>query len=83
MMDDYRDAIGDNEATTEEVKKRATFMLSLIPHKSAWTENDRIILEGIIDEIEANKNRAPSYDLPVYDKYLNWLKFLKKKIINE
>lgn len=53
------------------------------PKSDDWTENDRTILDGIIDEIEANKNEAPSYDLPTYDKFLNWLKSLKKKIINE
>ena len=54
-----------------------------IGQKPSWTEDDRKALEGIIDEIEANKNEAPSYYLPTYDKYLNWLKSLKKKIINE
>lgn len=82
-MDDYRDAIGDYEVTTEEVKKHATYMLSLIPYKPSWSEEDEKNLQGIISEIEANKNSAPSYDLPTYDKFLNWLKFLKKKIINE
>jgi len=53
------------------------------PKSDAWTEKDKIILEGIIDEIEANKNSAPSYDLPTYDKFLNWLESLKKKIKND
>lgn len=51
--------------------------------KGVWTEPDRTILDGIIDEIEVNKNEAPSYDLPTYDKYLNWLKSLKNKIKND
>lgn len=33
MMNAYRDAIGDNDVTTEEVKKHATYLLSLISHK--------------------------------------------------
>ena len=31
LMNDYRDAIGDNDATTEEVKKHSEYLLSLIP----------------------------------------------------
>lgn len=53
------------------------------PKSDVWTEQDKKILEGIIDEIEVNKNEAPSYDLPTYDKYLNWLKSLKNKIKND
>ncbi len=52
------------------------------PKSDVWTEQDKTILEGIICEIEANKNNAPSYDLPTYDKFLNWLESLKKKIKN-
>jgi len=54
-----------------------------IKQKSSWSEEDENNLQGIIDEIEANKNEAPSYDLPTYDQYLNWLKSLKNKIKNE
>ena len=50
---------------------------------AAWSEEDELNLKGIIDEIEANKNSAPSYDLPTYDKYLNWLESLKKRIKND
>ena len=35
MMNAYRDAIGDNDVTTEEIKKHAAYMLSLIPNKPA------------------------------------------------
>lgn len=54
-----------------------------IKQKPSWSEEDEKNLQGIIDEIEANKNEAPSYDLSTYDKYLNWLKSLKNKIKNE
>ena len=33
MMNAYRDAIGANDVTTEEIKKHAKYLLSLIPHK--------------------------------------------------
>ncbi len=49
-------------------------------HKVRWSEKDEITLQGIIDEIQANKNSAPSYDIPVYEGFLNWLKQLKQRI---
>lgn len=45
-----------------------------------WSEEDEKNLQGITDEIQANKNSAPSYDIPVYDRYLSWLKSLKQRI---
>lgn len=42
-----------------------------------WSEEDKKNLQGVIDEIEANKNTAPSYDIPVYDSFLSWLKSLR------
>ena len=42
-----------------------------------WSEEDERNLQGIIDEIEATKNHAPSYDLATYDRYLSWLKSLR------
>ena len=48
--------------------------------KPAWSEEDERNLEGIIDEIEANKNDAPDYDLVTYDGFLSWLKSLKDRI---
>ena len=45
--------------------------------KFAWSEEDEKNLQGIIDEIQANKKNAPSYDIPVYEGFLNWLKSLK------
>lgn len=71
-----REAGYEWDAEKKELKK-------IEPKSDVWTKKDKRILEGIIDEIEADKDEAPSYDLPIYDKYLNWLKSLKKKIINE
>lgn len=47
--------------------------------KPAWSEEDERNLQGVIDEIWANKNQAPDYDLATYDKYLSWLKSLKQR----
>ena len=49
--------------------------------KSAWSEEDKRNLEGIIDEIEANKNNAPDYDIATYDRFLSWLKSLKSRVL--
>ena len=48
--------------------------------KPVWSEEDERNLKGIIDEIEANKNNAPDYDLATYDRFLSWLKSLKDRI---
>jgi len=45
--------------------------------KQEWSEEDERNLEGIIDEIEANKAQAPDYDLATYDRFLSWLKSLR------
>ena len=54
--------------------------LTKIVDKSSWSEEDERNLKGIIDEIEANKNSAPDYDLATYDRFLSWLKSLKQRI---
>ena len=46
----------------------------------AWSEEDERNLQGIIDEINANKNNAPDYDLATYDRFLSWIKSLKERI---
>lgn len=45
--------------------------------KKRWSEEDERNLQGIIDEIEVNKNNAPDYDLATYDRFLSWLKSLR------
>ena len=45
-----------------------------------WSEEDERNLQGVIDEIEANKNQAPDYDLATYDRFLSWLKSLKGRV---
>lgn len=52
-----------------------------IPHeqKSAWSEEDEEILQGIWDEISAKKYDAKEYEWDTYDKYLSWLESLKNR----
>ena len=45
-----------------------------------WTEEDESVLQGIWDEILANKHEAKEYDWKTYDKYLDWLKSIKQRI---
>lgn len=47
--------------------------------KPAWSEEYERNLQGIIDEIEANKNNAPDYDVATYNRFLSWLKSLKER----
>lgn len=46
---------------------------------ATWSEEDESNLQGIMDEIEANKHSAPDYDLATYDRFLSWLKSLKER----
>ena len=72
-----------NEWVKTDSKERKYFFDGLEKQgeqKPAWSEEDQKNLQGIIDEIQANKNNAPSYDIPVYEGFLNWLKSLKQRI---
>ena len=46
-------------------------------HNSAWSEEDEKMLQGIWDEILANKHDAKECEWKTYDKFLDWLKSLK------
>lgn len=81
--EDNEDATWGTDKWSMPVKHIIEVLEKQGEHKSGWSEEDEKNLQGIIDKIEANKNEAPSYDLPAYDKYLNWLKSLKNKIKNE
>lgn len=79
MMDTYRDAIGDRDATTEEVKKHAAYMLSLIPHKPVeWTEEDMSKVQRICKYL----NEAKEYyaDITEVRECMDWLNSLKDRI---
>ena len=77
MMDDYRDAIGDNDATVEEVKEHAAYLLSLIPCKStAWSEEDERNMQNI-DSVLFYDKVLPE-DTCV--KLRNFLKSIKQRI---
>ena len=44
---------------------------------TAWSEEDERTLQGIWDEILANKHNAEEYEWETYDKFLTWLKSLR------
>ena len=48
--------------------------------KPAWSEEDEKNLQGILDEIEADKSEAPEYDIDTYNRFIDWLKALKQRI---
>lgn len=78
MMDVYREAIGVNDATTEEVKEHVAYLLSLIPHKSAeWSEEDEKMLEGIVNTVKDARCQSLLSEIGIYDEYIDWLKSLK------
>lgn len=56
-------------------------LLKKIEQKPAkWSEEDETNLHGIVAEIMANQNEAPSFDTKVYDRYLNWLVSIKRRM---
>lgn len=77
MMNAYRDSIGANDVTTEEVKKHAAYLLSLIPHKSAeWSEKDENFFADICTIIDADRNFMESAKRRCKD----WLKSLRQRM---
>ena len=81
MMDDYRDAIDDNDATVEEVKERAAYLLSLIPQKpAAWSEEDKRNLNWVINVWNRLRRGGDAQTTPSQMEYLeNFLKSLKDR----
>ena len=61
----------------QEFVKSLESLQDKVQSKQEWSEEDERNLQGIIDEIEANKNQAPDYDIKTYNRFLNWLKSLK------
>lgn len=53
---------------------------SIIEQKTVWSEEDEKNLQGVIDEIQANKSNAPEYDLKTYDRFLSWLKSIEERV---
>ena len=88
MVDDYAN---NKERGNEEFGKPVPCMIRAyrqglndaigkVVLKPAWSEEDERNLEGIIDEIEVNKNNAPDYDLATYDRFLSWFKSIKERM---
>lgn len=67
MMNTYRDAIGDCDATAEEVKKHAAYMLSLIPLKPIveWkpSEEQMDALESAVSSLQSSTLETLYQDL--------------------
>ena len=80
MMNAYRDAIGDDDVTTEEVKKHTAYLLSLIPYKSAkWSEEDEIRLDRICKTLWKNR-KGDTDEIFQQEQDINWLKSIKQAI---
>jgi len=83
MMDVYREAIGANDATAEEAKKHAAYLLSLIPHKSAkWSEEDEEHLNSIISDIKTDMGAYPRSQevIDIYNDDISFLKSLRDRV---
>jgi len=83
MMNDYRDAIDDNDATIEEVKEHAAYLLSLIPQNpTAWSEEDENLFRCAIDAVEQeSKVRTDGcLDEEVGKMVTDWLNSLKDRV---
>ena len=71
----------DSKNCKQQIMSEITSLVTdYIKQKPVWSKEDERNLKGIIDEIEANKNNAPDYDLTTYDRFLSWLKSLKERI---
>lgn len=74
-----RDLIRDIDIAmpVETAQKYIAWLEKQGKQKHAWSEEDERMISGIIDEIQANKDTAPPYDIPIYEGFLDWLKSLK------
>lgn len=61
-------------------QQQADDLIDMVTENSTWNEDDEKNLQGVIDEIQANKSNAPEYDVKTYDRFLSWLKSLKDRI---
>ena len=57
--------------------------LRKMEQKPKWTDEDESVLQGIWDEILANKHESKEYDWKTYDKFLAWLETLKQRMEEE
>ena len=83
MMNDYRDAIGDDDVTVEEVKKHSAYLQSLIPQNPTWSEEDERMLQDVVNDLRFVKEliSEPKYVVTVerVGKEIDWMKSLKDK----
>ena len=72
------DSTSVNYTFSKEIDWLKSLKDRILPQpKQEWSALDERNLQGVIDEIQANKNNAPDYDLETYDRFLNWLKSLR------
>ena len=66
---------------THNLKADAEILLGMVRKQvnPTWSEEDESILQGIWDEILANKHDAKECEWETYDKFLNWLESLRPK----
>ena len=78
MIKDIMDCV-ESCYTDEYVQPIRAWLEKQVQKPAEWSEEDERNLQGVIDEIEANKNQAPDYDIATYDRFLSWLKSLKER----
>lgn len=74
-----RFAINEDEDWLKSLKDKVGCEANFTTTKE-WSEEDEKKIQGIIDEIEANKHSAPDYDIVTYDRFLCWLESIKQRI---
>lgn len=81
MINVYRDAIGDSDATTEEVKEHSAYLQSLIPQTPAWSEEDEMRTERLLYLLDNGQDNYPqlSCDFQEIQEIKDWLKSLRPK----
>ena len=81
----YRDALDENGDLTGDYAKLNDWLEELeerfnLQPEQKWDEEDEEILQGIWDEILANKHDAKECEWKTYDKFLNWLKSIEDRV---
>ena len=71
---------GEHEDHTEEIYWLKSLKYRVQPQpKREWSEEDRRMLIGLIDELDAIMNKATPNEISVYSKYSNWLNSIKDR----
>ena len=65
----------------DDADKKIAWLEKQGEQKSAWSEEDERTLQGIWDEILANKHNAKEYEWKTYDRFLDWLNSIKYRVL--